>query len=104
MWAIAVGGFQFQVFAAVLERRFDGPTVRVARHHPLRLHRDSGRQEGLVAMGSCTIMDVAPTDVHKVFPHAVAVPRARDDLDRSRGAPYHATVRLVRSLVFATTS
>jgi len=36
--SIALGGFPFQVFAAFLERRFDGPTLPIVRHHPLRLH------------------------------------------------------------------
>jgi hypothetical protein len=32
-----------------------GPTLRVALHHLLRLHRDICRQEILVAMDPCTI-------------------------------------------------
>jgi hypothetical protein len=54
--AIAFGGFQFQVFTAFLECRFDGPPLRVTRHHLLRRHREIGRKEILVAMGPCTIM------------------------------------------------
>ena len=46
-----------------------------------------GREEILVAMGPCAIMDVDPTDFNEGFPDAVPVPRARDDLDVSGGAP-----------------
>jgi hypothetical protein len=76
--AIAVRGFQLQVFAAFLARRCDGQPWCVPRHHLLRLHRKSGRTEVLGARGPCTIMHVAPTDFTEVLPAAVAVPRAGD--------------------------
>src|SRR6266516_3970388 len=42
--AIAFGGFQLQVFAAFLERRFDGPPLCVTLYHLLRLHCESCRK------------------------------------------------------------
>jgi hypothetical protein len=51
--AITFGGFPFQLVAAFLEGRFDGPPLRVALDHRLRLQREAGRQERLVAMGPC---------------------------------------------------
>src|SRR5918999_3025275 len=38
-------------------------------------------------MGSCTILDVDPTDFHQRFPNTVPVPCARDDLDVPGMAP-----------------
>ena len=95
--AIAFGGFQLQVFAAFLEGRFDGPPLGVTLHQLLRLHRGRCRQEVLVAMGSCPIMDVDPTDFDQVLPDAIPGPRASDDLNVSGTAaiPGHGEVGAV---------
>jgi hypothetical protein len=84
--ASTVGRFPLQGCAAFLERRFDGPPWCGSRHDRWRLHRESCRQEVLVAMGPWTLMDVDPTPFHEVRPDAGPGPRAGDDRAISRGA------------------
>jgi hypothetical protein len=85
--AIALRGCQLEVFAAFLDRRFERPAWRVTLHNLLGLQRHLCCKEILGAMGSCTILDVYPTDFHTRFPKTIPVPRARDDLDGSGTTP-----------------
>src|SRR6266850_1102869 len=84
--AIALRGCSLQVCAACLEGGFDRPSWWITRHDPLRAQAQSSCQAMLIAMGSCTIRGIDPTDFPTRFPDTVPVPRARDDLDRARGA------------------
>ena len=68
MLAIALGGFQFQVFPAFLERGFNGPPLGVPFYDLLRAQRDIGGKEILVPMRACTIMHVHPADFDESFP------------------------------------
>src|SRR6267142_5472765 len=64
----------------------DRPSWWITRHDPLRAQAQSSCQAMLIAMGSCTIRGIDPTDFPTRFPDTVPVPRARDHLDRARGA------------------
>jgi hypothetical protein len=61
------------------------------------MQREVGRQEVLSAMRARAVMNLHPASGHHGFPQAVPGPRARDDLEVSRGAPIprHREVRAV---------
>jgi hypothetical protein len=84
--ASAVGGCSLERFSAFLERGFHGPAWCVPLHQWLRLQRDRCRQDIFGAMGPCPILNVDPPDCHPVCAATGPVPRARDDLEVSRGA------------------
>jgi hypothetical protein len=83
---IALGRFQFQVFTAFLECRFNGPTLRVSLHDLLRAQCDIGGKEIFVPMCARTIMGIDPADFDQGFPDAVPMTGASDYLNVS-GCP-----------------
>ena len=85
--AIPLGGSQLQACPAFLEGGFNRPPWCVTLDQLLRLHGEVRGEEILVTVRTCAIMDVEPLDFNERFLHAVPVPRARDDLDRSAGSP-----------------
>jgi hypothetical protein len=66
---------------------FDRPSLGITLHDSFWAHAQISCKEILITIGSCTIMDVDPTDFHKRFPDTVPVPCAGGDLDVSDGSP-----------------
>jgi hypothetical protein len=82
-----VGGFPRQVFAPVLDGRFNGPAWGITVHHRWRSPGDVCGQERLGTRGAGTIVDVPASDLNPIRPDAGPVSRARDDLEVSGAAP-----------------
>jgi hypothetical protein len=84
---IALRGFPLEVFAAFLDGGCDRPPRCLTLHDAFRAQAPVGRQAIIIAMGSCPILDIDPTDFPKGCAEAVPVPCARDDLEVSGGSP-----------------
>jgi hypothetical protein len=84
--AITLGGFQLQVFAALLKRGLDRPPLRLTLLDLFGAQAQSSREQILVTICTCTSMDVYPTYRDQGLPDAVPVAGAGDDRDVSAGS------------------